>query len=63
MWIARDKDGSLFIYRTKPRKYKEDGQWGDKCIQVAYNEVIEDYDLFSEVKWEDEEPTELILKR
>lgn len=68
MWIARDKNGSLWLYDTKP--IKGDVRWimanttGGCC-------KIEDDDyfpiriwkgVFLEVKWEDEEPRELILK-
>lgn len=36
MWIARDKYGSLFLYETKPKKYKEyfDTIRGYKAIQL-----------------------------
>lgn len=55
MWIARDEDGSLWLYEKKPYKGKH----------IWYNDSP-DYHingrLFPEVKWEDEEPRELILK-
>lgn len=61
MWIARDKDGLLCIYRHKPSKggivwiqNPEDKDFDDMYI------IPEDYS--PEVKWEDEEPRELILK-
>lgn len=61
MWIARDRDGMLFIYRHKPSKdtvvWVENPQ--DKGFDDMYT-IPEDY--FPEVKWEDEEPRELILK-
>ena len=42
MYIARDKDGDLYLYKKQPVKYSESS-------------------LFPEVKWEDEEPTEVEL--
>lgn len=61
MWIARDSVGTLCIYRHKPSK--EAVVWvknpQDKGPDDMYV-IPEDY--FPEVKWEDEEPRELILK-
>ena len=58
MWIARDKDGYLFLYVTKPYKVKNKGFWtGDVIPYISLPK-----DWFPEVKWKDEEPRELILK-
>ena len=57
MWIARDKDGDLFLHEVKPTK--ESNWW----ISVGQKEALIFGDIwFPEVKWEDEEPIELILK-
>ena len=63
MWLARDKDGRLIIYNTKPIKYDNLGAWGDINQNIKYM-VLDDskYDLFPEVKWSDKEPRELVLK-
>ena len=53
-WVARDKDGMLFLYLAKPRKYQR--KWLPN-IGADYFEI--NRELFPEVKWEDEEPTEL----
>lgn len=58
MWIARDKDGSLWIYEKKPLG-KTTVCW--VIVPNSINEKLEE-DWFPEVKWEDEEPRELILK-
>lgn len=55
MWIARDEDDSLWLFEEKP--YKDKYVWYNDAIQYRINER-----LFPEVKWEDEEPRELILK-
>lgn len=58
MWAARDEDGTLYIYEEKP--YKNIHVWN--CDELEYFPIIE---LLPEVKWEDEEPTEveLIIKK
>ena len=55
MWITRDKDGSLWLSTKKP--IKESIQWigGSHIFRIQS-------DAFPVVKWEDEEPRELILK-
>ena len=58
MWIARDESGKLFMYSTKPVKCKYTCGFRDKNTTVV---VLSD-SLFPEVKWEDKEPRELILK-
>ena len=58
MWIARDINGSLYIYTDKPKKHPEEGYWslskGDCCDIPS--------EFWPEVSWEDKEPRELILK-
>lgn len=58
MWLARDQNGELFVfYETKPYKDEDRGFWFN---EGEWQEVPEYW--FPEVKWEDEEPRELILK-
>ncbi len=56
MWIARDKTDYLYLYNIKPEK-------GNVQWQIPSNEsgMITKIDsaLLPEVKWEDEEPTEV----
>ena len=49
-WVARAYDGSLYMYTAKPKKMKDN--W--YAPRVGYMKL--DDSLFSEVKWEDEEP-------
>ena len=59
MWIARDKNGELYLFSEKPSK-REDF-W---MMNSATTTVIQlPSELFPEVKWEDEEPRELVLKQ
>lgn len=58
MWIARDKDEELYLFSERPSKREE--FW---LMSSATTIVIQlPSELFPEVKWEDEEPKELILK-
>lgn len=60
MWIARDKNDCLFLYKSKPIKNLElnSFQW-----ETAYlDALILDPDLFPSVKWEDNEPTKVIIR-
>ena len=56
-WVARDEDGSLFLYIVKPRKSQS------KWMPDGSSDLIElielSRELFPEVKWEDEEPTKV----
>ena len=56
MWIARDKYNELWIFEIKP--FKSSNIW----VSV-YGKVFNiSSKLFPEVRWEDKEPRELILK-
>lgn len=46
MWIARDKDGSLWLYTNKPTR-KEDVFADGKAFSLLIPQ-----DLFEEVTWE-----------
>jgi hypothetical protein len=61
MWIARDKNGTLALYNVKP--VKEEYQWNiPDCNRDVW--IIDgNLEEFREVKWEDEEPKELVLKQ
>lgn len=55
LYVARDENKSLYLYEYEPKKYKT--RW------IGYLGFIEklDSNLFPEVKWEDNEPTEVEL--
>lgn len=59
MWIARDEDGMLCIYRHKPSKGYE--TWIENPEEIDGMCIIPE-NYFPEVRWEDAEPRELILK-
>ena len=54
-WVARDKDGSLYMYTDKPKKKSE--FW--HAPKVGYVKLNDS--LFPEVQWSDEEPTKVKL--
>ena len=54
-WVARDEDKGLWFFDIKPNKEYEYKRWFVECECC----VKLDYELFPQVKWEDEEPTEV----
>ena len=57
MWLARDEDGSLYMYENKPVKHAV--EWRGSCLTDMPQ------GMFPEVKWEDPEPTkvEIIIEK
>ena len=56
-WIAKDRDGDLWIYTNKPKK-EDDGHWrycSSKSLSFEPLDIFKN-SLFTEIKWEDEEP-------
>ena len=61
MWLARDEDGSLFLYIGNiPIKNRLDNVWIAQELLVT-GIVQLDKDLFPEVQWSDDEPTKVKL--
>ena len=56
VWIARDEDGSLYAYSNPPAKFEEHWELGGFSSNLLLDES-----LFSEVKWEDDKPTEAYI--
>ena len=56
-WIAKDRDGDLWIYTNEPKK-EDDGHWRDCSSKSLSFEPLDIFknSLFTEIKWEDEEP-------
>ena len=53
-WVARDEDGMLYLYLAKPRKNQS--KW---LPNIRFEFIELSRESFPEVKWEDEEPTEV----
>lgn len=59
LWLARDETGVLYLYNGKPEKSKFIvGIWNSKTAGA----VRINSELFPDVKWEDEEPTQVTLR-
>lgn len=58
-FLARDSDGKLFLY-TPNRPVKLKREWITKYTSDIISLIHKD--LFPEVKWEDEEPTEINIE-
>ena len=54
-WVARDDDGSLYMYTAKPKKRRDFWHAGG----VGFMKL--DDSLFTDVQWSDEEPKEIKL--
>lgn len=59
MYVARDKDGDLFLHGEKPYKYQNG--WRTDIHEKMFIITWLPSSMFPEVKWEDEEPTEVEL--
>ena len=57
MWLARDSNGELWIHSERP--IKSNKVW---LSAEEFEELQLEGNWFPEVKWEDEEPRELVLK-
>ena len=52
-YIARDKNGKLFVYETQPRKGEKYWNWiGDCCLSLNRHFNVD----FPMIKWSDSEP-------
>ena len=51
-WVARDKDGKLYLYRDRPIKDKF--VWYSPGFSLVLASAS-----FPEIKWSDEEPTKV----
>ena len=56
-FIARDSDDKLFLYQKPPIKAEKEWKLASN-LDIVFTI---DEDLFPEVKWEDNEPTEVEL--
>ena len=57
-WAARDNDGAIRLYNKKPIKHQR--WWVHPELDLRNSNILHEESL-SEVKWEDEEPTEVEL--
>lgn len=63
LWLARDKDGELYLYTDKPFKHKR--MWKTKDLYQYRFIGVKEEELPEElrgVSWNDEEPMEVTVK-
>ena len=53
-WVARDKDGALWLFNHKP--LNGSATWDRYLIQEDYTMTEIDHTLFPEVVWDDDNP-------
>ena len=59
MWVARDKNGKLWLHLSESKPYRDgDDMWLND--EGRYHQL--DSSTFPNVKWDDEEPTEVELQ-
>ena len=58
LWVARDKNGALFLYVDRKPFKENDVRWGLYFGDCDYR--LDD-SLFPEVQWSDAEPTKVKL--
>lgn len=58
VWIARDKNGELYLYKSKPWRCKEDTNGHFDCDEIL---LPMDEDMYPEITWENS-PKEFELK-
>lgn len=56
-WVAREKNGALFLFCEKPKKSKSYG-----INSNTFNSLVPPKEAFPSVKWEDNEPTRVIIR-
>lgn len=63
-YVARDTDGSLWLYIGKPTKIKDDFMAGYQCRSIAGEDCFSEFGLdandYVNLKWEDE-PVEVFV--
>ena len=60
MYVARDKDGDLYLYKEQPVRNDNWESW-QSGSDNPHDYLKLDPSLLPEVKWEDEGPTEVEL--
>lgn len=56
-WVARDKDGKLYLYLREPQKVT--GQW--TLPDISFDFIRLGRESFPEIQWSDDEPTRVSI--
>lgn len=58
-WIAKDKSGSLYVFKVMPMKFIS--FWAvERCVSLPYLVGKPEDNSFTYIKWEDEKPTKIL---
>lgn len=63
-WVAREKNGALFLFREKPNLFREKPK-KSKSYGInsnTFNSLVLPKEAFPNVKWEDNEPTRVCIR-
>ena len=55
-YIVRDKNGMLYAYSCKPKKREREWVFNIVSVDATYEDISLVSALFTDIKWEDEEP-------
>lgn len=58
LWLARDTDGNIYLYKNKPRKGQS--MWIVQGDHIGFFLRLDD-ESFPKIQWSDEEPTKVKL--
>ena len=56
-WIARDRNGKLYLYRDRPLRYGNIWRTDDSIAGIGFLRFADE--LVPEVQWPDKEPTKV----
>lgn len=63
-WVARQPDGSLWLFAEKPYFNRDFNEWGTAIGREGELEDITDSTIFSDLTWESEPvEVELLIKK
>lgn len=54
LWVAKDQDGSLWLFSEKPTRVEKDGSWICDGSFMMLPQNLEERQLFSGLTWESE---------
>ena len=56
MYLTRNKNGDLWLWKDKPMKFEEIGEWMHFLSATWMYKIPEALDIYPHVQWENKEP-------
>jgi len=53
-WLARDKDGTAYFYKSKPYREEDEGFWETPLSNRDYTDLLDELEIFTWVQWKNE---------